>query len=127
MVKNKEPYYVINGEKAEQRDKDARHCEGIFKAKHKKMKNGKIIIELTPATEEEKKRNEMIETITGKLKDSIDKEELMKDILQDIPVKSLEKMDKALKRGAKVQAKEGCYYISIKEPKKKGMALRIRK
>ena len=36
-------------------------------------------------------------------------------------------LDKALKRGAKVEAKEGCYYLRIKDPRrKKALSLSLR-
>jgi len=128
MTKNKEPYILIKGENAEMTDKDVRHKQGLFKAKQKKLKSGKIIIELTPATKEEEHRKELIEEVAQKLKDNINKEELMKDVLADVKTKDLEMIDKALKRGAKVKAKEGCYYFKIKDPRrKKAFALRIRK
>ncbi|MCK5294166.1 MAG: hypothetical protein KAJ49_05895 [Arcobacteraceae bacterium] len=127
MTKKKEPTFVVKGDKAEMIDKDGRHHTKIFRATHKKLKSGKLILELTPATKLEQHREDLIKELTGKLKDSIDKEDLMKDVLSDISIKSLEKLDRAVKRGT-VKAREGCYNLLIKDPKtKKKLCLPIRK
>ena len=56
------------------------------------------------------------------------REELMKDILNDITVDSLEKLDTAVDRGAKIEPKEGCFYFKIKDPRrKKAFSMQIRK
>ena len=127
-MKPKKESILIIGEDAGTYDKDARHPKYHYKAKKTKNKDGSIDIKLIPKTKDENRRTELIESLSEKLKDQIDNKELMKDILTDVTLVSLEKIDKALNRGAKIKAKEGCYYLEIKDPRrKKPMNLTIRK
>ena len=59
---------------------------------------------------------------------NIDSEALMKDILEDTRFDKLEELNDAINRGAKITPKEGCFYIEIKDKRrKKPLILNVRK
>jgi len=118
---------VIGPDYAGMYDSDGRHCIKRFKVKKQKV-GEKILIELTPFKKLDNRRAELIESVAEKLKDNLDSKELMKDILGDTSLNRLEKLDKAIKRGAKVRSREGCYYLEVKDKRlKKPMNVFIRK
>jgi hypothetical protein len=124
----KQPILMIQGNQAGITDKQGRHMKMHYKVVRKDSADGKITLELIPKTMKEAKRKKLIEELSERLKDSVDNKLLMEDVLTDITLESLEKMDKALKRGATVKPKEGCFFLEIKDPRrKKAMNLQIRK
>lgn len=123
----KEPIIIIKGEEAIMEDKQGRHIKNRYDVTRQDVEDGNILLKLTPKTAKESQRKKLIEELSEKLKDSIDNKALMQDVLTDINLESLEKLDKALKRGAVVKPKEGCFYLQIRDPKrKKPMKLQIR-
>jgi len=123
----KEPKLFIEGENAVISDKQGRHIKTRYDVIRKDSNDGKITFELTPKTVKEAQRKKLIEELSEKLKDSIDNKSLMVDVLTDLNLESLEKIDKSLKRGAVVKPKEGCFYLRIDDPRrKKPMKLQIR-
>jgi len=100
-------------------DKDARHVKERFKVRKKKNVDGSIDIKLIPYRTLQKQRRELIGKIAPVLAKEVDSEALMRDVLEDVDIENLEKLGKALKRGAKIKPKEGCFYLDIKDPRKK--------
>jgi len=126
-MKKKEPKILIDGENAVMGDKQGRHVKSRYEVTRQDSADGNIILKLTPKTEKEAQRKKLIEELSEKLKNSIDNKALMQDVLTDISLESLEKLDKALSRGAVVKPKEGCFYLQIKDPmRKKPIRLQIR-
>jgi hypothetical protein len=71
----------------------------------------------------------LIEELSEKLGEKVDSKALMKDILNDVAIESLEKLKSATdKKGTEIKHREGCSYLQIKDSKrKKPMNLPIRK
>lgn len=127
MPKKKTPILFVDNNIAKITDKDRRHFINQYKVKQKKLKSGKIIIEMIPDKKINKQKDKLISKLSVELSKALNSQELLKDILNDINVDSLEKIDKAIKRGGTVKNRPGCYFLQIKDPRrKKPMNLRIR-
>jgi len=110
---------VIKGKYGCLATKDGRHVEERYIITKKKGKGGKITIEMTPNNKLQERRKELVEKLSPTLGKGINNKALMKDILNDIGIDALEKMNTAIDRGAKVEPREGCFYLSIKDPRRK--------
>ena len=123
----KEQSILVKGEEAVMYSKDARHVTKRFKV-HKKESNGQITITLIPWDELNKRRAELIPKLSKKLATNIDSEALMKDILEDTRFDKLEELHDAIDRGAEVKSREGCFFLEVKDKrKKKPLILNVRK
>ena len=119
--------YVIRGKFAGVMGKDGRHVAHRYTAKENVEKDGKVIIELTPYKELEERRKELVEKLAPIFAEKLDNKELMKDILSDVTVDSLERLDTAVDRGAKITP-DHCFGFKLKDPRmKKSYRLPIRK
>ncbi len=123
----KNPAYVIIGEEAVIYGKDGRHVVKRFKVTQKEI-DGKITMILIPWKELNKRRKELTKKLSEKLAENVNAKDLMKDILDDTPFNKLEQLNDAIDRGAEVKSKEGCYYLEIKDKRrKKPLQLQVRK
>ena len=110
---------LIQGSQAGMFAKGDRHVEKRYTVKKIIGKDGKITLELTPYKELMKRREELTKKIVNILALKLDKKELLKDIIDDVGIVELEKLDTAIDRGAIITPKEGCFYFKIKDPRKK--------
>ncbi len=111
--------FLIQEDVANLFDKDSRHVKERFKVSQKKDRDGTITLTLRPHKEIKKDREKMIKQLAPALAKCVDNVALMKDILEDVSIYNLDKLKTAIDRGAKVTPKEGCFYLSIKDPRKK--------
>ena len=115
---------IIEGDYACIYGKDKRHVIKRFKV----IRDGVLSFRLIPFGELNNRREELIRELSRKIGKKLDGEILMKDILEDTSIEKLEKLNKSIERGAEIRPREGCFYMEIKDKKrKKPLLLSVRK
>ena len=116
--KKTDPQFRMQGEFGVLMDKDKRHVEQRYKVKKRTEAGGKVILELTPLKPVQERRKELVSDLAESLAKEINSVDLMKDILSDVELESLEKLKVAMDRGAKIKH-DHCFGLQIKDPRKK--------
>lgn len=111
--------FLVQEDVAALYDRDSRHIKERYKVKQKKDKDGTVTIVLKPHKEVQRDRHRLIDKLAPKLAKCVDNIALMKDILEDVTIQNLDKLNTAIERGAKITPREGCFYLSIKDPRRK--------
>jgi len=118
-IKKGEKKILLMGKFANEFDKDSRHVTQRYEVKKTISEKGKITVELTPFKNMQERRKQIIERIAKVLAEKVNNLDLMKDILEDVDISGLERLDAAIERGAEIKPKEGCFGLMIKDPRRK--------
>ena len=118
-LKRGDQRFVIQGPYAGLATSDGRHVKERYEVKKNVEKDGTIILALTPHKKLQSRRKELIKKISKKLAENFNAVDLMKDVLEDVTIHNLEKVETAIERGGKITPREGCFYFDIKDPRHK--------
>jgi hypothetical protein len=95
----------VNGKKYRMKSEKAKRIDGIL--------HGDKVVFVPFDEVDEQKHNERIDYIVEQIQESVNREEILKEVLRLRPENELIKIEKLLKSGAKITRQRGCICLKI--------------